>query len=340
MSEHEAPSPYSTITPRFQVSWDSTSLGWLKTCGRYYQYQMLEQWTPRSKGIHLVFGGLYASGVEIYAHGVASGLSHTEAQLAMVRWVLENSGERELKCTNGHDRCDEGSFESCPYCETKFIPWSPGDHKDANIKNRYTLIRSLVWNTEDRLGSPFRTVILANGRPAVELSFNFAAFELDGETISLSGHMDEIVTADGRFWVKDDKTTKGALGAHYFQSYSPDNQMSLYTIAGKVILNKPISGVLVRAAQIGVNFTRFATAQVPRPQAVLDEWMEETKWWIAQARSMAIANFYPKNDKACGNYGGCVFQKVCSVSPSHRKAWLEADFEKREWNPLAVRGDI
>lgn len=282
---------------------------------------MLDGWTPRSKGIHLAFGGWYASGVERYAHSRASGASHTAAQLAMVRWVLTASGERDA--------------------DGEWRPWSSGDHKDANIKNRYTLLRSLVWNTEDRQDSPYKTLILANGRPAVELSFNFRAFEVNGEPVSLSGHLDEVVVGpDNNRWIKDDKTTKGALGAHYAQGYSPDNQMSLYSVAGKVILNEPVQGVLVRAAQIGVTFTRFQTFQVPRPQAVLSEWMEETEWWINQAHSMAVANYYPRNDKACGNYGGCVFQKVCSVSPTHRKAWLEEDFTVRRWNPLEQRGDV
>lgn len=317
----KSPSPFSAALPNFQVAWDSTSLGWLKSCPRYYQYQMLERWSPKSRGIHLVFGGLYASGVELYAKSRAHGASHVAAQIEMVRWVLQNSGEWDA----------DGVWH----------PWSPGDHKDANIKNRYTLVRSLVWNTEDRLGSPFQTVTLANGRAAVELSFNFHAFEVGGEPISLAGHLDQLVvnTHDGSYFVSDDKTTKGALGAQYFQQYSPNNQMSLYALAGQVILDRPIAGVLVRAAQIGVNFTRFATQQVPRPKAVLNEWLEETKWWVEQAHSMATANFYPRNDKSCDKFGGCPFQRVCSVSPSHRQAWLEADFERREWNPLQARGD-
>ncbi len=316
-----APSPFSPNIPSWQIAWDSTSLGWAKECWTLYRYFMLEGWSPRSKGIHLAFGGWYASGVERYAHARATGLSHDEAEVKMVRWVLENSGTRS----------EDGSW----------TPWSPpADHKDANIKNRYTLIRSLVWNCEDRLGSPFKTVILANGKPAVELSFNFAFTEIEGESISLAGHMDELCEADGVYYVKDDKTTKSPLSAHYFQQWSPNNQMSLYSIAGRIILDKPVRGVLVRAAQIGVEFTRFATAQVPRPQAVLAEWLEDAKFYIRQARENALTGHFPRNDKSCGNYGGCVFQKVCSVSPSHRQAWLEQDFEKRIWNPLDARGDI
>lgn len=315
----EAPSPFSRTLPRFQVAWDSTSLGWFKECPQLYAYMMLDGWTPRSKGIHLAFGGYYAAGLEKFAHLRAEGLEHDAAVLAMVRWALEATGTRD----------DDGVF----------TPWHI-EHPDANLKNRYTLIRSLVWNVDEKRHSPFQTVILANGKPAVELSFNFPFFSHAGETISLAGHMDELVEdPDGNAWVRDDKTTKGALNARYFAGYTPNNQMSLYSVAGKIILDRPVKGVLVKAAQLGVGFTRFATQQVPRPAAVLEEWLEDTKRWITLAHEYALEGHWPKNDKSCGNYGGCPFQAVCAVSPSHRKAWLESDFEKRQWNPLQARGD-
>jgi hypothetical protein len=309
-----APSPFSLTVPNFQTSWDSTSLGWYKKCPKYYQYTMLQGWISRSKSIHLIFGGWYASGVERYAHARATGMSHEDATIHMVRWVLENSGVRESDGT--------------------FIPWDSGD----TLKNRYTLVRSLVWNVEDRLGTPFQTLILANGRPAVELSFDFPLFELEGEVISYSGHMDEVVTFENHEWVKDDKTTKNALDANYRQTFSPDNQMSGYTIAGKIVLARPVQGVLVRAAQIGVNFNRFTTFPVPRPQAVLDEWTKDAQIVIARAREDAVRGHWPMNDKACF---GCEFRRVCSVSHSHRAAWLKDDFLQRPpWNPLEARGDV
>lgn len=312
----DAPSPFSPNVPNFQTAWDSTSLSWLKKCARLYQYQMIEQWSPRSKGIHLYFGGIYASGVERYAHSRAAGLSHDAAVLAMVKWALEATGEWDA--------------------EGNWTPWS----SDDPFKNRYTLLRSLVWRVDDSEDSPWTTVTLANGKPAVELSFNFHAFDVEGEPISLSGHMDSLVTNDGRVWVADDKTTKGALDAKYFAQYNPSNQMSLYTIAARVIYGQSIAGVLIRGAQIGVGFTRFATQPTSRPQAVLDEWLADTRHYVTLARQYAIAGYWPMNDTACGDFGGCSFRKVCSVSPSHRKSWLEADFVKREWNPLSARGDI
>lgn len=347
-----APSPFSPTLPRFQTSWDSTSLGWLKMCPRAYEYQMLEAWEPRSRGVHLEFGGWYAASLERYAHSRAAGESHDTASVKMIRWALENSGERVFspECVYCHGtgentlrRDEETEFYQVCNCG-QWEPWSPRlpdgtPHPDSNIKNRFTLIRSLVWNVEERLTSPFTTLILANGKPAVELSFNFAAFEIGEEVISLSGHLDEVVEADGRTYIRDDKTTGSPLGAQYFQRYTPDNQMSLYSVAGKVILNRPIAGVLVKAAQILVGGTRFQTAQVTRPEAVLTEWLHDTQLWITQAKRYAEANYWPMQDKACYL---CPFKRICAVSPSHREAHLREDFVRRSvpWNPLASRGDI
>lgn len=314
---NDAPSPFSPNLPHFQTTWDSTSLSWFKECPTLYRYQMLDGWTTRSKGIHLYFGGLYASALERYSHARAEGSDHDAATLRMVRWAMENSGERSA--------------------DGEWTPWESGD----SIKNRYTLIRTLIWNVEDKLNSAFSTLILSNGKPAVELSFNFAAYEIDGETVHLAGHFDQVVTtADDAVWIVDDKTTKSALSAQYFKQYTPNNQMSLYSIAARIVFNLPARGVLVRAAQIGVNFSRFAVAQAPRPKAVLDEWFTDTERWIRLAKSYAEDNIWPHNDRSCDKFGGCPFRAVCAVSPNHRQSWLEQDFVRRPWNPLQTRGDI
>lgn len=311
------PSPWSPNIPNFLTYWNSSALGTLKECPALFNYTYVEQWQPASKGVHLAFGGWYAAGLEHYAKVRASGLSHDAASISMVRYVLAATWI-------------DGAG------------WAPPpDHKDASIKNRVNLIRSLIWNVEERLTSPFQTYIKSTGRAAVEESFLFHAFNIEGEDIHFAGHLDEIVQDEGSgLWVRDDKTTKSALSQFYFTQFTPNNQMSLYSIAGKVVLGEPVRGVLVKAAQIGVNFTRFATAQVPRPQAVLDEWLLDSKQWISQARHYAITGHWPRNDKSCGNWGGCPFQKVCAVSPSHRAAWLAEDFVRAPpLNPLEQRGE-
>ena len=308
--------------PRWQVVFDSTSLGWLKSCPALYRYQMIEHWRLKSTNVHLMFGQLYAKGCELYGRYKAKGMDHNTATREMVRQILMLAGTRD----------EEGVWHH----------WDPPpDHRDANIKNRYTLIRSLVWNVEDRLGSPLQIATLSDGKAAVELSFEFPAFEIAGETISLAGHLDSIVENihTKERWVSDDKTTKSALNAQYWQQWSPSNQMSLYSVAGRVVAAKPLNGVLVRAAQLMVEGTRFATQQVTRSPQVLEEWLEDTEWWVHKAREFAVNDRWPRNDSHCGNFGGCAFQKVCSRIPTHRPAWLRDDFNKVVWNPSESRGD-
>lgn len=316
-----APSHLSLSTPNFHIFWDSTMLGTLKECPRKFHYQHILGYQPRGLNVHLQFGLWFHGAMERYDHAMAEGHTHDAATLRAVRWALEQSGTRD----------DNG-----------WTPWSPLDRDGAPepFKNRYTLIRSIVWAFEAHRDSPLKTVILANGQPAVELSFRFSAFNVGGEPITLCGHLDRVVEVDGSKWVYDHKTTKGQLNAQWVRSFTPHNQFTLYTIAGKVVLGSPARGVLVNGVQIGVGFNRFVTAQIPRPAAVLEEWLADAQWWIERAREFALTDHWPMNDKSCGNYGGCPFARVCAVSPSHRKAWLEQDYDVWGWNPLEIRGDV
>lgn len=313
-----APSMFSPTIPNFPIYWDSTMLGLLKECPRKFQYQIIDGFQPKGLSIHLRFGLLYHGGIEQYEHAKARGEDHEAAIRTMLRWTLEQSGER-----------DENGV---------FIPWESGD----SYKNRYTLIRSLIWHAEEYRDSNFETVILHDGKPAVELTFNFPAFEVEGETISLCGHLDLLKRQKGTkyVWVVDHKTTKSALNEQFYKSFTPHNQFTLYTIAGKVVLNDNCQGVLVSAAEIQVGSTRFGQRPIPRPAAVLDEWLHDTQSYVAQARHYALSNYWPMNDKSCTAYGGCPFRTVCAVSPSHRPAWLKQDFMPFHWDPLIARGDV
>lgn len=312
--------PFSASLPTHRIAWDSTSLGLLKECPRKYYYQMVLGYGTSSTNVHLRFGLLYHAALERYDHARAQAADHDQALDVMVEWALENSGERDELGT--------------------FTPWESGD----DFKNRYTLIRSVVWYVEEYRKSHLSTVILDNGKPAVELSFKFEAFDVANESILLCGHIDKLVYESDnpdRIWVSDHKTTKSALSDHWYKSFTPHNQFTLYTIAGNVVLGADrCQGVIVNGAQIQIGFTRFGQRPAPRPKAVLGEWLSDAKWWITQARQMAEADHWPMNDKSCGNYSGCPFAKVCAVSPNHRNAWLKSDFVSFNWNPLVARGDV
>jgi hypothetical protein len=114
--------------------------------------------------------------------------------------------------------------------------------------------------------------------------------------------------------------------------------MSLYTLAGQVLFNTGIRGVIIDAAQVAIGFSRFERGFTYRNPDQIDEWVNDLHYWFALAEEFAKNNYWPMNDTACGMYGGCKFRKICSKSPQVREKFLAGDFEKVEpWNPLAVR---
>lgn len=308
-------SAFSTQNPSLQFAWDSTSLSAFKTCPRLYYYSIVKGYAPKTRSFHLTFGIWYHEALETYDHARARGESHERAVLAAVHRTLVSSWERELN-----------------------RPWLSLDPN----KNRLTLVRTIVWYLDQFATDPIETVILANGTPAVELSFRYP-FPLTlstGDGVLFCGHLDRVGTISGQAWIIDRKTTKHAIDDRYFQQYSPDNQMSAYSLAGRIVYNIPVQGVIVDAAQVMVTFSRFKRGFAHRTDSQLEEWTRDTVGYIKHADQCAQENYWPMNDKACFNYGGCPFRPVCSRAPEVRELFLEADYTKRVWDPLQVRGDI
>lgn len=308
-------SALSTISPNLQLAWDSTSLGELKLCPRKYQLRILEGWQPRAFSVHLTFGLVYHGALERYHHAKAQGKSHEEGVRLAARYTLSTTWDPALK-----------------------RPWMSDDPN----KNRGTLLRTVVWYLDHFEHDPVETVLLANGKPAVELSFRFA---LDfpapkGEQYLLCGHLDRIGRLGGETYILDPKTTKHTISDSYFKQYSPGNQFSTYTFAGKVAFDQPVAGLICDAAQVAVTFSRFQRQPIMRTPGEIDEWVRGLQFWLRSAEFYAAQAHWPMNDKSCGMFGGCEFQSICSKPPGAREQWLQANFIRRVWDPLQVRGDI
>lgn len=292
-----------------QVAWDGTSLELAQTCLRKYYYTMIRGVQPKSKSVHLVFGGIYASSLETFYKERALGASLHEATVKAVHHALLESWDRE----NGHPM----SF-------------------DHTSKTRPNLIRTIVWYIEqfgEESSDGMMTYHLASGKPAVELSF---ALEF-ADDLLYCGHLDRVVEYAGQLYIMDQKTSGSTLGSYYFNQFSPNNQMSGYTWAGQSILKSTIKGVIIDGAQIAVNFTEFARSITTRTQAQLDEWRESALYSIRLAQSATALDRFPMNLASCGNYGGCPFRGVCASDPRVRENYLKSDFIEHNWDPLKER---
>lgn len=315
MSELPVNTAFSLAVPGLQLAWDSVSLGALKKCPRYYQLAIVEGWQPREKSFHLDFGIWAHSSRERYYHAKAAGASHDDAVDAAVDYLLKATWDRGLQ-----------------------RPWISGDSN----KNRYTLLRSMVWYLDHWEHDPLETVMLSNGKPAVELSFRYettyaSTLTNSPEPFLLCGHLDRVATLNDLAYLSDLKTTKSTLGPWYFAQFTPDNQFSLYSYSGKVVFTLPLHGLIVDAMQVAVGFTRFERAPVARTPDQLDEWYRDFGQWLEVAQLYAARGVWPMNEKACFN---CDFRSICARSPGGREMWLKADFTRRVWDPLVSRGEI
>ena len=309
------PSPFLPNTT-IQYAFDSTSLGYLKRCPRLYYYTIICGWTSAEDNVDLRFGIEYHRALQEYDIHKAGGLKHDDAVRRTLRGLL----------TRNHE-------------------W-PFDHK---FKTKEALIRTTLWYLEKFRDDPAKTYIMENGKPAVELSFRF---ELDWgpynsvasgapQPYVLAGHLDRVVIFNDEHFVMDRKTTTKTLSDYYFAQFEPDNQMTLYSLAAKVILEAPIKGVIIDAAQVMTESSRFVRNFTYRTDTQLDEWVNDLEHWFSFAEYYAEQDYWPQNDTACDKYGGCRFRQVCSKAPQVREQFLNAKFvqlpKEERWNPLKPR---
>src|SRR5258707_981684 len=71
-----------------QFAWDSTCLGYLKTCPRLYQYTIIDGWTPKDESVHLRFGQEYHQAIQEYDIERANETSHDDAIRFAIRGIL------------------------------------------------------------------------------------------------------------------------------------------------------------------------------------------------------------------------------------------------------------
>jgi hypothetical protein len=74
-----------------QWVWNSSTLSPAKTCSRKYYYQVILGWIPRGENVHLLFGSIYASSLELYHRLRANGADHNSATRDVVLEALTKS---------------------------------------------------------------------------------------------------------------------------------------------------------------------------------------------------------------------------------------------------------
>lgn len=299
----------SSLKDGIQFAWDNTSIGWFKTCPRKYFFHMICGWTYKVMPPPLAFGIFIHRLFQTWHQLIASDM---EKDIALIRCV-------KLAGLLG---------EKLPQGDT--------------ARRKEQLIRAFVWYVEQFWDDPAKTVILSNGKPAVEYSFTLPLFEHNGEQIFLCGHIDRYAEWQGKVLAADYKSTKYGLDRKFFEKFKPNGQFATYTSVSHIIAAEThdmpsTDGLLLDAIQLGVNFNRYQRQVIPFCLEEVDEHIKGTMFWITQARECSEAGYFPANEESCGNYGGCEFRSICAKPPARREDYLRGHFVKKIWDPLRSR---
>ena len=317
----EDPSPFIEGT-RIQWAWDSSSLSAMKRCPREYFYSQYLGLRRKRRSAPATFGGAFAKAMEVF---------ETEAPRLGREPATTLALEAAAIAAEGME-----------------------DHKS---RTKEALMRSIAAYINHHATDSLETMTMTNGEPAVEMHFQIPLGNLvpaiPGTTIVLCGYMDRVVRFQDSPYVLDNKTTGSSISTEkgseaYFKNFTPDNQMTTYTWAAREGFGFPVRGVIVDAMQIAKTKTEFARSIIHRTPAQIDEWRSGLPYWVRLAAASSIsamgaktpteaAASFPMNETSCHKYGGCPYRNICGKDPAVRQAFLDTDFEVREWNPLAKR---
>ncbi len=317
---------FSKINPLLQLAWDSTSLDALKRCPQYYKYNIIDGYHRGESSADLTFGSLFHSATEFYDRKIAEGLTHDVA--------LESTLNNTMVA----------AFDP----ETATFPFRNSDNP---TKNLYTLLRTIVWYLDRFEHDHLKTVILHNGKPAVELSFQINLADTveggdvfiaaTGEPYILCGHLDKVVEWLGEYRFKDVKTTRSNLDQKYFSKFNPNTQVTVYSIAMKVIFHedRPIGGALIDAIQTLALGNRFARQQISVTPGHLAEFLTDLMFLLREAETYAENDHWPKRESSCFLYNRpCEYHAVCSHDPAARELILDSFYSRRDpWEPINPR---
>lgn len=164
-----------------------------------------------------------------------------------------------------------------------------------------------------------------------------------GELVEYEGFCDLPLRVGRTNYVVDHKCSTGWVNSHWMKQFQVGHQLRGYAALMGNLLGVVFRKGLINAIYIGekaldppekwekrksspsvVNEVSFTTAQIEAAHA----WVRGLQ---AQQRFHESEGFWPKNEKACGNYGGCEFIDLCTApSPMVMQARMMTNFKRRE----------
>lgn len=296
----------TTNSPSFPIAIDSTMRAAFVSCPHKFYQEFILNRALDGGSVHLVFGSAYARGLEV-ARQLIFG-EKLDVDLAIGLGIIE------ALATYGTFEPPPDSPKTAERCALAIIEYF---HE---------------WNP---LTDHIQPIPSSDGRVAVEFKFALPIPNVyhpeTGEPLLYAGRFDMFGKFQDMTLVVDDKTTS-SLGASWMNKWKLRGQLTGY-VWGAREYGYPVAGAAIRG--MSILKTKFGVAEVLEMRS---DWQVET--YIEQLQRDAhrmIANW--KEDRwdqvfadACESYGGCMFQRLCTVH--NPDEWAEMYYVKRSWDPL------
>lgn len=219
---------------------------------------------------------------------------------------------------------------------------APLGAKHAHLTLSFLEERVAVYMAE-REASP---TILEEGEVISEFSGEMHSFDWpnsEGELVRVRGIPDFALRSDGKLWALDVKATTMWVNDYWFMQFRVGNQLRIYAAMLQNLLGERVTGGLINAVYMGEKALdppeawerrKSAPSQLKRIDFTQDQ-IEETWRWVKglelQEEMHHLTGFWPRNEKACGNYGGCDFLPLCTApSENMRRALMMTQFRRKE----------
>jgi len=75
---------------------------------------------------------------------------------------------------------------------------------------------------------------------------------------------------------------------------------------------------------------KFVRPILSYPESVINEWVDNTIWWLQMLKIFTSSNYWPADLTSCDKWDGCIFQEICISDPLVRDIKLHQTFEVTE----------
>lgn len=191
-----------------------------------------------------------------------------------------------------------------------------------------------------------RPTLMETGEVLTGFSGVMHAFEwadAAGRVVRVRGIPDfAIRDTSGRIFVVDLKTTSAWISDWWMTQFRIGHQLRIYAAMVETLTGEQVAGGLINAVYVGEKaldppeaWTRRKSApsrleRIDITRGQIEEAHEWVRGVLALERMCEAEDLWPRNERACGDYGGCEFLDLCTApSAMVRKARMMTAFRRK-----------